>query len=105
MRYIQCFSTVLLFLLVIMGCEIGNNAVELISLDAIDSSNQVITSPVCQTGDVMTFYCEAQDGDGDKLVYNWESSSGSITVDRDTAWWTAPNRSGFYHVTLSLIHI
>ena len=98
MRYIQCFSTVLLLLLVIMGCEIGNNAVELISLDAIDSSNQVITSPVCQTGDVMTFYCEAQDGDGDKLVYNWESSSGSFSVDRDTAWWTAPNRSGFYHV-------
>ena len=88
MRYIQYFGTVLLVLLVIMGCEIENNAVELISLDAIDSSNQVITSPVCQTGDLMTFYCEAQDGDGDKLVYNWESSSGSFTVDRDTAWWT-----------------
>ena len=93
MRYIQYFGTVLLALLVIMGCEIENNAVELISLDAIDSSNQVITSPVCQTGDLMTFYCEAQDGDGDKLVYNWESSSGSFSVDRDTAWWIAPNRS------------
>ena len=99
MRYIQCFSTVLLVLLVIMGCEIENNAVELISLEAIDSSNQVITSPVCQNGDVMTLVCEAQDGDGDKLVYNWESSSGSFSVDRDTAWWIAPNRSGFYHVT------
>ena len=76
-----------------MGCEIGNNAVELISLDAIDSSNQVITSPVCQNGDVMTLVCEAQDGDGDKLVYNWESSSGSFSVDRDTACWIESNRS------------
>jgi len=99
MKYFQYYSTVLLGLLVIMGCEIENNPVELISLAAIDSSNQVITSPVCQTGDVMTLYCEAQDGDGDKLVYNWESSSGSLSVDRDTARWTAPNRSGFYHVT------
>ena len=72
MRYFQYYSTVLLGLLVIMGCEIENKAVELISLAAIDSSNQVITSPVCQTGDVMTLYCEAQDGDGDKLVYNWD---------------------------------
>ena len=55
MRYIQYFGTVLLMLLLIMGCEIENNAVELISLDAIDSSNQVITSPVCQNGDVITF--------------------------------------------------
>jgi len=99
MRYIQYFGTVLLILLLIMGCEIENNAVELISLDAIDSSNQVITSPVCQNGDVITLVCEAQDGDGDKLIYNWESSSGSLVVKKDTAWWTAPNMSGFYHVT------
>ncbi len=85
------FIPICVTLLIIVGCEMENNPVELISLVASDS--------IARSGDTVVFACEAQDGDGDKLSYDWAATSGDLTVDRDTARWTAPGKSGYYHIT------
>ena len=91
MKLYQTFITVCITFLILSGCEIENNPVELLSLVASDS--------IARSGDVVVLACEAQDGDGDKLSYDWESTSGELSVDRDTARWTAPGKSGYYHIT------
>ena len=83
-----------LVLLLISACEIQNNPVEVLSITASDS--------VARSGDVIVFAVEAQDGDGDKLSYDWESSSGDFLTDKDTARWTAPGQSGYYQVTCTV---
>ena len=91
MKLYQTFIPVCITFLILSSCEIENNPVELLSLVASDS--------IARSGDVVVLACEAQDGDGDKLSYDWESTSGELSVDRDTARWTAPGKSGYYHIT------
>ena len=68
MKFYQVFIPICVTFLILSGCEIENNPVELISLVASDS--------IARSGDVIVLACEAQDGDGDKLSYDWESTSG-----------------------------
>tara|TARA_Y100001934_G_C12347885_1_gene773838 strand:+ start:342 stop:1358 length:1017 start_codon:yes stop_codon:yes gene_type:complete len=91
MKLYNYISLFFLVLLILSGCEMKNGPVELISLVASDS--------VARSGDIVILSCEAQDVDGDKLAYNWSASSGEIAPDGDTARWTAPNKSGYFHVT------
>ena len=91
MNRIKYIYLTFLVFLILSGCEMKNGPVEIISLTASDS--------IARSGDLVVLVCEAQDSDKDKLSYEWQSSSGDISADRDTARWTAPNKSGYYHVT------
>ncbi len=91
MRIDNYIVTVVLIVIVIPSCEMKNGPVEVLSIIASDS--------VATSGSVVTFKCDAQDVDDDKLTYDWYSSSGNISSYGDSATWTAPNKSGYFHVS------
>ena len=82
---------ILLLVLIFPSCEIPNNPVQLISL--------VSTHDFAWSGDIVSLACEAQDSDNDKLSYSWYSPSGEINTKKDSAFWTAPDSVGYYHIT------
>jgi len=86
-NYATILSIVLVF---IMSCEIPNNPVELVSLTSSES--------FVWSGDEVTIVCQAQDIDNDKLSYNWNSAGGELITKKDTAFWTAPDSIGYYHI-------
>ena len=68
-----------------------NNSVEILSFSASDS--------VAVSGEGIMLYCEAQDGDDDKLLFSWETSSGTFSTQPDSTEWIPPNEKGVYLVT------
>ena len=86
-------STGLLFfiLLSIWSCARDNGSVEILSLNASDS--------LVEAGGLISLKCIALDQDKDPLVYSWESSSGSFSVIKDSAVWTAPMEFGIYFIS------
>ena len=78
-------------ILIYTGCEIDNNPILIVLMES--SSSEVYSS------EVVKFYVQAEDGDDDKLSYSWASSAGEFTVQKDTAYWTAPSQGGFYIIT------
>ena len=91
MRYLKYFNYIFTGLLLLVGCEMENNPVEIISFSASDS--------VAVSGEGIMLYCEAQDGDGDKLLFSWETSSGTFSTQPDSTEWIPPNGKGVYLVT------
>lgn len=51
------------------------------------------------SNEVVKLYVEAIDEDGDKISYSWDASGGEFLVQKDTAYWTAPNQGGVYNIT------
>ena len=86
-------STASLFfvLFFIWSCSRDNGYVEILSLNASDS--------LVEAGGLISLKCIAQDQDKDALVYSWESSSGSFSVIKDSAVWTAPMEFGIYFIS------
>ncbi|MDC0631000.1 hypothetical protein OAP42_02765, partial [Candidatus Marinimicrobia bacterium] len=82
---------VFLTFLFICGCEIKNSPIEILSIDSSDS--------VAFSNEIIKLYVDVEDGDGDKISYSWGSSGGDFTVKKDTAFWTAPNQSGYYNIS------
>ncbi|MED5426303.1 MAG: hypothetical protein VX586_00395 [Candidatus Neomarinimicrobiota bacterium] len=84
---------ILLFfvILFIWSCERMNGPVEILSLNASDS--------LVEAGGLLSLKCVAQDEDKDPLAYSWESSSGSFSVIKDSAVWTAPMEYGIYFIS------
>ncbi|MCS5653914.1 MAG: hypothetical protein NZ825_14855, partial [Candidatus Marinimicrobia bacterium] len=84
---------ILLFfvILFIWSCERMNGPVEILSLNASDS--------LVEAGGLLSLKCVAQDQDKDPLAYSWESSSGSFSVIKDSAVWTAPMEFGIYFIS------
>ena len=68
-----------------------NGPVEILSLNASDS--------LVEAGGLLSLKCVAQDQDKDPLAYSWESSSGSFSVIKDSAVWTAPMEYGRYFIS------
>ena len=68
-----------------------NGPVEILSLNTSDS--------LVEAGGLISLKCIAQDQDKDPLVYSWESSSGSFSVIKDSAVWTAPMEFGIYFIS------
>ena len=68
-----------------------NGTVEILSLNASDS--------LVEVGGLLSLKCIAKDQDKDPLVYSWESSSGSFSVIKDSAVWTAPMEFGIYFIS------
>jgi len=91
MKYFKYIPIVFFIFLINSGCEIENSPVELLFMKSSDS--------IAFSGDTVKFYCQVQDGDGDKISYSWESSGGDISVKKDTAYWIAPIQSGIYNIT------
>ncbi len=90
MKQFKIYPNILFILMITINCEIENKSVEVISLTA----SSIDVSP----GEMITLHCKAEDGDGDKLIYSWDATSGTLSFNNDTARWTAPNEKGFYHV-------
>ena len=88
---IKSILLVFLIFLFICGCEIKNSPIEILSIDSSDS--------VAFSNEIIKLYVDAEDGDGDKISYSWGSSGGDFTVKKDTAFWTAPNQSGYYNIS------
>ena len=61
---------------------------------SIDLSDSITVS-----GDTVKLFVEAIDEDGDKISYSWDASGGQFIVQKDTAFWVAPNQSGYFNVT------
>ena len=68
-----------------------NGPVEILSLNTSDS--------LVEAGGLLSLKCVAQDEDKDPLAYSWESSSGSFSVIKDSAVWTAPMEFGIYFIS------
>ena len=85
--FIYIFTGLLLF----VGCELENNSVEILSFSASDS--------VTIAGVGVMLYCEAQDGDEDKLQFSWETSSGVFSTQPDSTEWIPPDSKGIFFVT------
>ena len=88
---IKSILLVFLIFLFICGCEIKNSPIEILSIDSSDS--------VAFSNEIIKLYVDVEDGDGDKISYSWGSSGGDFTVKKDTAFWTAPNQSGYYNIS------
>ena len=74
--------------------------------DQYNKGNEIIsiTSSVSEVkgGRTVELACEAIDQDGDKLTYFWESASGSLDQNGDSATWTAPADTGVYFITCTV---
>ena len=91
MRYLKYIWYTFTGMLIMVGCEMENNAVEILSFSASDS--------VAVSGQGIMLYCEAQDGDDDKLSFSWETSSGTFSTRSDSTEWIPPYEKGVYLLT------
>lgn len=81
------YFTILFF----WSCARDNGSVEILSLAASDS--------LVEASGLISLKCLAKDKDKDPLVYSWESSSGTFSVMKDSAVWTAPEDDGIYFIS------
>ena len=91
MKFILSTGLLYFILFSIWSCSRDNGFVEILSLNASDS--------LVEAGGIISLKCIAKDQDKDPLVYSWESSSGSFSVIKDSAVWTAPMEFGIYFIS------
>ena len=91
MKSTRFIAPIIILFIVVSSCEIENNAVEILSFEASDSFGLA--------GDTIMLYCIAEDGDGDKLGYSWETSSGVFSTKSDSTEWIPPFIEGTFLVT------
>ena len=91
MKFILSTGLLFFILFPIWSCSRDNGSVEILSLNASDS--------LVEAGGIISLKCIAKDQDKDPLVYSWESSSGSFSVIKDSAVWTAPMEFGIYFIS------
>tara|TARA_Y100000590_G_scaffold470248_1_gene663070 strand:+ start:4838 stop:5734 length:897 start_codon:yes stop_codon:yes gene_type:complete len=91
MKLFNSTASLFFILFFIWSCSRDNGYVEILSLNASDS--------LVEAGGLISLKCIAQDQDKDALVYSWESSSGSFSVIKDSAVWTAPMEYGIYFIS------
>ena len=91
MKSFNSFTSIIIGSILLISCEIENNAVEILSFYASDSS--------AISGEGIMLYCDARDGDNDKLTFSWETSSGAFSTKRDSTEWIPPNEEGVFLIT------
>jgi len=91
MKKLKFIVPVMILFIVVSSCEIENNAVEILSFEASDSFGLA--------GDTIMLFCVAEDGDGDKLGYSWETSSGVFSTKSDSTEWIPPFIEGTFLIT------
>jgi hypothetical protein len=75
-----------------------------IILEVLDNQLPRITGISCSPqeldfGEVCSITCQAEDADGDSLIYTWSSNMGSISGQGKSVEWTAPEESGYNYIT------
>jgi hypothetical protein len=63
---------------------------------SLTAPERVVPSGGCQ------IVCNATDGDGDELSYNWSASAGELNGDGATVTWIAPDSIGVYNITVTV---
>ena len=91
MKFVISTGLFIFLLFFTYSCERMNGHVEILSLNASD--------PFVGAGGLLSLKCIAKDKDKDPLAYSWESSSGSFSVIKDSAVWTAPMKYGIYFIS------
>lgn len=91
MKSLKFIVPIIILFMIISSCEMENNAVEILSFEASDSFGLA--------GDTIMLYCVAEDGDGDKLGYSWETSSGVFSTKSDSTEWIPPFIEGTFLIT------
>ncbi|MBT3517929.1 MAG: hypothetical protein HN469_00560, partial [Candidatus Marinimicrobia bacterium] len=94
---IRPFKTIylpFLFLAIWSCADLYNKSNEIIAITASDLT--------VRGGLTVQLACEASDQDGDILSYIWESGSGSLVQNGDSATWTAPADTGVYFITCTI---
>jgi hypothetical protein len=81
-------------LAIILDTMLSNHRPAIVGLRA--DPQKVIPSGTCQIA------CNASDGDGDQLSYNWSASGGDVNGDGATVAWTAPRSEGSYNITVTV---
>ena len=52
------------------------------------------------SGQIASFYCTAEDRDGDSLNYIWSVTGGQLDGEGKQIQWTAPRETGYYNVSV-----
>jgi hypothetical protein len=84
---------VVVALVVIFDTLLANHQPAIASLTAPE---RVVPSGGCQ------IVCNATDGDGDELSYNWSASAGELNGEGATVTWMAPDSVGSYNITVTV---
>jgi hypothetical protein len=84
---------VVVALVVVFDTLLANHQPAIASLTAPE---RVIPSGSCQ------IVCNATDGDGDELSYNWSASAGELDGEGATVTWIAPDSIGSYNITVTV---
>jgi hypothetical protein len=66
------------------------------AIASLTAPERVVPSGGCQ------IVCNATDGDGDELSYNWSASAGELNGDGATVTWIAPDSIGVYNITVTV---
>jgi len=66
------------------------------TIASVTAPERVVPSGSCQ------IVCNATDGDGDDLSYNWSASAGELNGDGATVTWIAPDSIGVYNITVTV---
>jgi len=78
-----------------------------VTLGVVQNQDPVISSLAADPITVLpqsrsTVTCIASDPDGDPLTYSWEASQGEITGVGKTVTWIAPDREGWFTITVTV---
>jgi len=66
------------------------------AIAGLEAPERVVPSGSCQ------IVCNATDGDGDELSYNWSASAGAINGEGVTVTWIAPDSAGSCNITVTV---
>jgi hypothetical protein len=85
----------------------GNVTQASVTLDVVKNQDPAISSLAADPITVLpqsrsTVTCTASDPDGDALTYSWEASAGEITGVGKTVTWIAPDREGWFTITVTV---
>jgi hypothetical protein len=84
---------VVVVLVVVFDTLLANHQPAIAGLTAPE---RVVPSGSCQ------IVCNATDGDGDNLSYNWSASAGQLAGEGATVTWIAPDSIGVYNITVAV---
>jgi hypothetical protein len=83
----------------------GGETTDSINITVEVNHPPTITSLIADTSQVIPrgsccVECQAEDPDGDSLIYTWSASGGSISGEGPAVTWTAPEAVGSYTITV-----
>ncbi len=94
-------TSVLFAVIIFSGCD--KNSTDSQQENNPPQISGIVPNPYTVTRlGITTVTCLANDPDGDKLTYTWESASGSISGTGPAIQWTAPDSDGMFTVSCTV---